>query len=185
MVGGFAVPVPIEQQEKERWGQDAQSISVELVPDPDKTAKTKRWQEGAQQQTPTPNDQPPQPDQMASIEQPEVPEVEKEPDEAKPDEPRPEGSPMLLDIDSLVDAAAADFKRNLDHALAKRPQKKSREQQAAAVGRRHAGARHRRLGQVGRILALGHRRADEDAARAVRAVGARVGVVRAVAVGRR
>ena len=134
MAGGFASPVSMEQQVKERFGQDATSISVELVPDPDKTSKTKRWQDGAQAATPTPNEQPPQPDQMASIEQPEVPEVEKEPDEAKPDEPRPEGSPMLLDLDSLVDAATADFKRNLDHALAKKPQKKSREQQAAVSG---------------------------------------------------
>ncbi len=133
LVGG---PLSLEaaQEEARRHGQDAQSISVELVPDPDKTAKTKRWQEGAAQQTPTPNDQPPQPEQLASIEQPEVPEVEKEPTEEPKDEPRPEGSPMLLDIDSLVDAAASDFKRNLDHALAKRPQKKSREQQATLSG---------------------------------------------------
>jgi protein TonB len=41
---------------------------------------------------------------------------------------------MLLDIERLVDAAAADFKRNVDHALAKRPQKKRREQQAALSG---------------------------------------------------
>ncbi len=148
MAGGFASPASMEEQVKERFGQDATSISVELVPDPDKTSKTKRWQEGAEQQTPTPNEQPPQPDQMASLEQPEVPEIEKEPTEEaqdKPekaketeekteDEPRAEDAPMLLDIDSLVDAAAADFKRNLDHALAKKPQKKSREQQAAVSG---------------------------------------------------
>jgi TonB family protein len=41
---------------------------------------------------------------------------------------------MLLDIDSLVDAAASDFKRNLEHALAKKPQKQRREQQATLSG---------------------------------------------------
>ncbi len=131
MVTGFATPVPMEQRHKDRRGQDApESISVELVPDPDKTSKTKRWREGAQAQTPAPNAQQPQPEQMASTAQPEVPEVQEQEEAKRSDEPRSEDAPMLLDIESLVDAAAADFKRNLDHALAKKPQKKRREQQA-------------------------------------------------------
>jgi protein TonB len=155
IAGHVLLGAPLSQealeQEKRRRGQDAPpSISVELVPDPDKTSKTKRWQEGAQAQTPNP-EQPPQPEKMASIEQQEVPEVEAKPieeqrdqqeetTEAKDtedktdDEPRSEDSPMLLDIESLVDAAAADFKRNVDHALAKRPQKKRPQQQAALSG---------------------------------------------------
>ncbi len=122
------------EQERRRAGQDATAISVDLVPDPDKTSKTKKWREGEAQQTPTPNSEPPQPQQMASIAQPEVPEAEPKKEENKKDEPRPDGSPMLLDIDSLVDAAAADFKRNLDHALSKKPQKEHRQQQAMLSG---------------------------------------------------
>jgi TonB family protein len=133
MVTGFAAPIPLEQQQKERRGQDGpDSISVEIVPDPDKTSKTTRWREGAQQQSPTPSEQPPTPEQMASMAQPEVPELQQEEQETKEEEAKKTGEPadnerMLLDIESLVDAAAADFKRNLDHALAKRPK---RQQQA-------------------------------------------------------
>ena len=125
-----------EERERMRRGQDADSISVEIVPEPDKTSKTKRWQEGTQTQGPTPNEQPPQPQQQASLAQPEVPEVEKQEQDApkETDKPRSEDAPMLLDIDSLVDAAASDFKRNLEHALAKKPQKQRREQQATLSG---------------------------------------------------
>ncbi len=123
-----------QERERQRRGQDAPpSISVEIVPDPDKTSKTPHWQEGQSQQTPTPNQQPPQPQQQASIAQPEVPEVEQKQDEQK-DEKRPEDAPMLLDIDSLVDAAAQDLKRQIDHAFAKKPQKERREQQAMISG---------------------------------------------------
>ena len=150
LIAGHVLMAPLSQEaaerERIRRGQDAPgSISVELVPDPDKTAKTTRWQEGAQAQTPNP-EQPPTPEQMASLEQPEVPELQQEEQEAKEAKEAQEEEPketdkqadnnerMMLDIESLVDAAAADFKRNLDHALAKRPQRKRREQQAALSG---------------------------------------------------
>jgi len=121
--------VPLSERQKMRRGQDAPaSISVELVPDPDKTSKTTKWREGASQQAPTPTERPPQPQQMASKPQPEV--ALKDTQDAK-DEPRPEGSPMLLDIESLVDAAAADLKREIDHHYAKKPRKAQRQQQAA------------------------------------------------------
>ncbi len=62
---GAGVLSSAEREQLERRGQDAQSISVELVPDPDKTAKTEKWRDGAQAQAPTPA--PPQPQQTASL----------------------------------------------------------------------------------------------------------------------
>jgi protein TonB len=136
------------EREKLRRGQDAPpSISVELVPDPDKTAKTTRWQEGSQAQGPTPNEQPPQPQQEASLARPEVPDTEKPDNEETKDEPRPEGSPMLLDLESLVDAAAADLTRKIDRAFAKKPQKERRQQQAVVAG---GGMKVRGTGASGR-----------------------------------
>ncbi len=146
---GDPISQAAQEEARRRAGQDATAISVDIVPDPDKTSKTKRWQEGEAQQTPTPNDQPPQPQQTASTAQPEVPKVEpkEETKEETKEEKRDADSPMLLDIDSLVDAAAQDFKRNLDHALAKRPQKKQREQQAMLSG---GGMQVRGTGASGR-----------------------------------
>ena len=98
------------------------SISVELVPDPDKTAKTTHWREGGSA-GPTPTEQPPQP--PAEGERWRSPRCrgDRADQRREEDEPRPEGSPMLLDLDSLVDAAAADLTRKIDHAFAKKPQK--------------------------------------------------------------
>lgn len=136
-----------EQEQRLRRGQDAPSISVEIVPDPDKTSKTTRWREGEAQQTqtPTPSEQPPQPEQMASTAQPEVQEVE--PKEETKEEKPAEDSPMLLDIDSLVDAAAQDLKNKIDRAFAKKPQKQQREQQAMASG---GGMQVRGMGASGK-----------------------------------
>jgi TonB family protein len=136
------------ERERQRRGQDApDSISVEIVPEPDAASKTRRWREGDQQQTPTPNEQPPQQQQMASIAQPEVPDADKPENEEAKDEPRPEGSPMLLDIESLVDAAAADLTRKIDRAFAKKPQKERRQQQAVVAG---GGMKVRGTGASGR-----------------------------------
>lgn len=41
---------------------------------------------------------------------------------------------MMLDIESLVDAAAADLKQEIDRHYAKKPQKRRREQQATLSG---------------------------------------------------
>jgi TonB family protein len=133
MVTGLAVPAPMEQRQKERRGQGApDSISVEIVPDPDKTSKTKHWREGARAQAP--NEQPPTPSQTASLAQPEVPEREqqKQEDTKQTDEPRSEDSPMLLDIDSLVDAAAQGLKREIDRHYDK--ERRQRTQQAMRSG---------------------------------------------------
>jgi protein TonB len=126
-----------ERERQERRGQDAlpESISVELVPDPDKTAKTKKWRDGTTP-APAPSEQPPQPPQMAALQQPEVKDAKPTEDPAKDptQEPREDGSPMMLDIESLVDAAAADLTRRIDRAFARKPQKQRREQQATLSG---------------------------------------------------
>lgn len=127
------VLVPLSERHKERRGQDAPgTISVELVPDPDKTAKTKRWQEGTTAPGPRPSKTLPRPPRMAAVEEPEV--QQEKPAKALKDEPRPEGSPMLLDVDSLVDAAAADLDRKIERAYRKKPQKARRQQQAVIAG---------------------------------------------------
>jgi len=134
-----------QERERLRRGQGAPpSISVELVPDPDKTSKTKKWREGAAQQTPTPNNQPPQPQQMASLAQPEV--SEREAQKERADKPRSENSPMLLDLDSLVDAAAADLKQEIDRHYDKK-KKRRRQQQARRSG---GGMQVRGIGASGR-----------------------------------
>lgn len=141
MVAGFAAPIPLDQQQqqKERRGQDGppDSISVELVPEPDKNAKTKRWQDGADVPAPQPAEQmpqPPQPPQTAALEQPQVnetetPEPEKKEKEEKEAEEEKSGDPMLLDLESLAEAAAADFTRQVDRAFSKKPQKRQEERQ--------------------------------------------------------
>ena len=160
-------------------------ISVELVPDPDKTSKTQKWQEG---QTAAQNpEQPPQqfqPPQVASLQQPQLqePPVKEDPkakeeakseDEAKPEEDAPKAEeekqfgPTLPDLNTLVDAAAADLDRKIKDAL----DRKRQQQQAAratpgrGTRRRAADPRHRRLRPLRSVLAQRHRRADEDAPR--------------------
>lgn len=142
--------IPLEeiqrQQEMQRRGQDGNIVSVEIVPEPDRNAKTTKWRDGTDtpaQQQPTPP-MPPMP-QTAALPEPQTEpeqeaekEVEKEEakEEAKhenKDEPRPEDSPMLLDLDSLVDAAAADLKQQIDRHYEKKKQPR-RQQQAAVSG---------------------------------------------------
>ena len=85
-LGGFSA-IELERLRQLRRGQDATTISVELVPDPDKDAKTKKWREGAQQ-PPTPA--PPQPQQQAMLPQPEVEQPKQPPEEQAKDEPKEE-----------------------------------------------------------------------------------------------
>ena len=191
-------PAELAEMAKRKRGQDAQkSISVELVPDPDKTSKTQKWQEG---QTAAQNpEQPPQqyqPPQVASLQQqplqeppvkedPKAKEEAKSEDEAKPEEDAPKADedkqfgPTLPDFNTLVDAAAADLDRKIKDAL-------DREKAAAAAaratpgrrtGRRAADPRHWCLRPLRSFLAQRHRRADEDAPRPLRAVGTRARVV--------
>ena len=148
-------PAELAEMAKRKRGQDApESISVDLVPDPDKTSKTQKWQEG---QTAAWNpEQPPQqfqPPQVASLQQPQLQEkpVKEDPkakeeakseDEAKPEEDAPKAEeekqfgPTLPDLNTLVDAAAADLDRKIKDALErKKQQQRQREQrQAAAPG---------------------------------------------------
>jgi periplasmic protein TonB len=135
-------PSELAEMMKGRRGQDApDSISVEIVPDPDVKSKTPHWQEGTQeiQQAETPP-QPPQQPQVASIEQPKAEESKEEPKPedapAAEDKPQPEDapvaeqqhefSPSLPDINTLVDAAAADLDRAIKQHL---EQQKQRQQQ--------------------------------------------------------
>jgi TonB family protein len=124
---------------KRKRGQDApDSISVELVPDPDKTAKTKKWQDGtAEQQNAEQQPQQPQLPQVASLPQPqaeEAPAEEKPKPEDAPTAEQPKNfSPSLPDLDTLVDAAAADLDRKIKQALEKKQQQQKERQQRQAV----------------------------------------------------
>ena len=149
-------PAELAEMAKRKRGQDApELISVELVPDPDKTSKTQKWQEG---QTAAQNpEQPPQqyqPPQVASLQQPQLQEkpVKEDPkakeeakseDEAKPEEDAPKAEeekqfgPTLPDLNTLVDAAAADLDRKIKDALERKKQQQQRQReqrQAAAPG---------------------------------------------------
>ena len=149
-------PAELAEMAKRKRGQDApKSISVELVPDPDKTSKTQKWQEG---QTAAQNpEQPPQqyqPPQVASLQQPQLQEkpVKEDPkakeeakseDEAKPEEDAPKAEeekqfgPTIPDLNTLVDAAAADLDRKIKDALERKKQQQQRQReqrQAAAPG---------------------------------------------------
>lgn len=121
---------------KRKRGQDApESISVELVPDPDKTAKTKKWQDGTAEQQNA--EQQPQQPQVASLPQPqaeEAPAEEKPKPEDAPTAEQPKNfSPSLPDLDTLVDAAAADLDRKIKQALEKKQQQQKERQQRQAV----------------------------------------------------
>jgi TonB family protein len=139
-------PAEIAEMMKKRRGQDApDSISVELVPDPDAKSKTTKWQEGTEttQQAETPP-QPPQQRQVASLEQPKVDESKEEPKPedapAAEEKPKPEDapvaeqqhefSPALPDINTLVDAAAADLDRKIKEHLEQQKQRQQRQQEA-------------------------------------------------------
>ena len=132
----------LERQRQERRGQDATSISVELVPDPDKNAKTTKWRDDAQQ-GPTPNRAPPQPQQMPMPPQPQV-EQQKHPTEQQPEEqPKEEaaeaekkeaGEPSLPDLEVLVDAAADDLNAKVKEHYDRKPSRPQRQQQAMYSG---------------------------------------------------
>jgi protein TonB len=157
----IVMPNPLEQRQKERRGQGGESISVELVPEPDFKAKTAHWQDGANAPTPAPPSEMmmPQPPQTAMREPEEKPEpVEKpeekpeekqaeKPEEKPSDKPRDADSPMLLDIESLVDAAAADLTRKIDDAFAEKEARDRRKRQAAVSG---GGLKVRGVGASGR-----------------------------------
>jgi TonB family protein len=133
----------LEQQRQERRGQDGTTISVELVPDPDKNAKTTKWRDGAQ----APNPAPPQPQQQASPPQQEVqpqqqPTEEQVKEEAK-EEPKEEpsekehkeaGQPSLPDLEALVDAAATDLNDQVKAHYERKPRRPQPQQQAMYSG---------------------------------------------------
>lgn len=148
-LGGLsALEQELERQKQERRGQDATSISVELVPDPDKNSKTEKWRDGAQQ-APTPA--PPQPQQQASLPQPEV-EQQQPTDQPNKEEPTKEkpaeaeqaekehpkgGQPSIPDLEALVDAAADDLNQQVKahyDRKAQRPQRQQPQQQAMYSG---------------------------------------------------
>ena len=178
----------IEQRQKERRGQDgADSINVEIVPEPDFNAKTKKWRDGAEQQSPTPSPMPPQPQQQPSEAQPEIKgtvEAEDEKEKPKEEEAEEAGQPAL-DIEALVDAAAADFAEQIDRAFRKRPQKAAPERQAMMSGGGEMKVRGQGAGGKSDaftrsvIAAL-----MKTAPWAVRADGTGAGLLRDLAVGR-
>jgi TonB family protein len=138
----LGAPLFQSEQERLRRGQDAQTISVELVPDPDQNARSRRWREGTEVQTQQPSENPPQPPQVASLPQPEIPETSDAQAQGEKG-----GAPALMDIDSLVDAAAADLTRKIDRAFREKPQKERRQQQAVISG---GGMQVRGTGASGR-----------------------------------
>jgi TonB family protein len=142
----------LEQQQQERRGQDGTTISVELVPDPDKDSKTTKWREGAQQ---APNPAPPQPQQQPSPPQPEVQpqlkpaekQVKEEPKEEVKEEAKEEpkedpsekehkeaGQPSLPDLEALVDAAATDLNEQVKAHYDRKPRRQQPQQQAMYSG---------------------------------------------------
>jgi TonB family protein len=141
-LGGLSgIERELERQRLERRGQEATSISVELVPDPDKDAKTKKWREGAQQ-APTPA--PPQPQQTASLPQPEVEQQQKPTEEQAKEEPTKEeaaekeqkegGQPSLPNLEALVDAAAEDLNEQVKAHYDRKPRRPQPQQQAMYSG---------------------------------------------------
>ncbi len=140
-LGGLsALEHELEKQRQERRGQDATSISVELVPDPDKNAKTEKWREGAQQ-APTPA--PPQPQQQAMLPQPEVEQQKQPTEEQAKEEPKEEpaekeqkeaGQPSLPDLEALVDAAAEDLNAQVKEHYDRKARRPQRQQQAMYSG---------------------------------------------------
>ncbi|KAB2938261.1 MAG: energy transducer TonB [Hyphomicrobium sp.] len=138
-LGGLsALEQELERQRQERRGQESNTISVELVPDPDKNAKTTKWQDGAQQPA---NPAPPQPQQTAALPQPRVeqPQPTEEPAEAEPQEETAEtereaGQPSLPSLEALVDAAADDLSRKVKEHYDRKPSRPQPQQQAMYSG---------------------------------------------------
>ena len=156
-IGGFSAleqELAQQQRERERRGQGADTISVELVPDPDFNAKTEKWREGANQ---PPNPAPPQPQQTAALPQPPVeqpqpaeqpteqpPEkpdenAEQEPDQQEDKEPEKDehkeaGEPSLPSLEALLDAAAEDLSEQVRVHYDRKPQRRRPQQQAMYSG---------------------------------------------------
>lgn len=138
-LGGFsALEQELERQRQERRGQESNTISVELVPDPDKNAKTTKWQDGAQQPA---NPAPPQPQQTAALPQPPVeqPQPTDEPAKTEPQEETAEtereaGEPSLPSLEALVDAAADDLSRKVKEHYDRKPSRPQPQQQAMYSG---------------------------------------------------
>ena len=156
-IGGFSAleqELAQQQRERERRGQGGDTISVELVPDPDFNAKTEKWREGANQ---PPNPTPPQPQQTAALPQPPVeqpqpteqpteqpPEkpdenAEQEPDkqeekEPERDEQKEAGEPTLPSLEALLDAAADDLSEQVRAHYDRKPQRRRPQQQATYSG---------------------------------------------------
>ncbi len=152
-LGGLSgIEQEMERQRRERLGQGSESISVELVPDPDFNAKTEKWRDGANQ---PPNPAPPQPQQQAALpappveqqppekpseepakEEPQKPEekAEKEAESEKETEKEQSSMPSL---EALVDAAASDLSEQVKaHYDRKEMQQRrpQRQQQAMVSG---------------------------------------------------
>ena len=145
-LGGLSgLEAELERQRQERRGQDATSISVELVPDPDKNAKTTKWRDGAQQ-GPTPNPAPPQPQQKAMQPQPDVQEHRSSRPRSRPRRSRRRrksptrrqkkeaGQPSLPDLEALVDAAADDLNAKVKAHYDRKPSRPQPQQQAMYSG---------------------------------------------------
>jgi len=143
-LGGLSgLEAELERQRQERRGQDGTTISVELVPDPDKNAKTTKWQDGAQQ-GPTPSPAPPQPQQQAMQPQPDVPQEQpteeqakeepKEKEEPNEKEKKEAGQPSLPDLEALVDAAANDLNEQVKAHYGRKPSRPRPQQQAMYSG---------------------------------------------------
>jgi len=160
-IGGFSAleqELAQQQRERERRGQGGDSISVELVPDPDFNAKTEKWREGANQ---PPNPAPPQPQQTAALPHPPVeqPQPAERPAEQPPEKPdenaeqeadkqedkeqekEPEkdeqkeaGEPTLPSIEALLDAAAEDLSEQVRAHYDRKPQRRRPQQQATYSG---------------------------------------------------
>ena len=149
-LGGFTgIEQELERQRKERMGQGGDSVSVELVPEPDFKAKTEKWRDGANQ---PPNPAPPQPQQQAALPQPPVEQpqpVEKpseEPAKEEPQEPQEETADKeqekesdkeqssMPSLEALVDAAASDLQEKVkEHYDRKQMQKRRPQPQQQAM----------------------------------------------------
>ncbi|MFA5897961.1 MAG: energy transducer TonB [Hyphomicrobium sp.] len=166
-LGGLsAIEQELHRQERERRGQDANSISVELVPDPDIKSKTEKWQDGANG-APTPN--PPQPQQQAALPQePVEAEPTEQPSEQKPEEKPAEeeakkepeketdekqhdgGQPSLPDLEAMLDAAANDLSEQVKRHYDRKPRRQQQEQQQQQATYSGGGLKVRGVGASGK-----------------------------------
>jgi TonB family protein len=140
-LGGFSgIEQELERQRKERMGQGGDSVSVELVPEPDFKAKTEKWRDGANQ---PPNPAPPQPQQQAALPQPPVEQpqpTEKPSEEPAKEEPQEQQETAdkeeesekeqssMPSLEALVDAAASDLQEQVKAHYDRKPMQKRRPQ---------------------------------------------------------